>query len=236
MPTMMKGPLMRWPWTRLEPRLLAVVAGAASAAWVFIEVAESVVEGETGALDHALLRGLRDPSDPAVPLGPPWLAETARDITALGSPVVLCLIVALAAVFFALAGQRRTGFFVAAACGGGALTASLLKAFFARPRPELFPHGVPVFTTSFPSGHAMLAAVVYLTLGALIARGVPGRRLQGYILGVAVLLAGLVGVSRVYLGVHWPSDVLAGWAAGAAWALACWGAAQVVALGPDRRP
>ena len=109
----------------------------------------------------------------------------------------------------------------AAACS----LSTLLKIGFDRPRPDLVPHEAIVYTASFPSGHAMLAAVVYLTLGALLARVQPRRLLKLYLLGLAILLTVAVGASRVYLGVHWPTDVVAGWAVGAAWALLCWAAA-----------
>lgn len=217
-----------------EPRILAAGAGACAAAWLFIELAEEVVEGEVRAVDAHLLMLLRNPSDPANPLGPRWLELMARDITALGSLGVLGLMVLAAAGFLALAGRRRTALFVLAATGGGALASTLLKALFARPRPDIVPHETYVASASFPSGHAMVSAVVYLTLGALIARLAPEPRLKAYILAVAVLLAGLIGISRVYLGVHWPSDVLAGWAAGAAWALACGAVAQGLRLSEGR--
>jgi undecaprenyl-diphosphatase len=105
------------------------------------------------------------------------------------------------------------------------LLSTLLKMGFDRPRPDLVPHGALVYTASFPSGHATLSAVVYLTLGALLARVQPRLVLKLYLLGLAILLTVMVGVSRVYLGVHWPTDVLAGWAVGAAWALLCWATA-----------
>jgi len=220
----------------LEPRLLAVICAAASALWLFIEIAEEVVEGETRAIDEAILTTLRSAGDVTDPLGPRWLEEFARDVTAFGSPGILTLIVAATAVFLLLAGARRTSLFVVVATAGGALAVTLLKLSFGRLRPDIVPHEVYVSTASFPSGHAMASAVVYLTLGALGARLVARRRLKLYVLSVAVLLTGMVGASRVYLGVHWPSDVLAGWAAGAAWALACWGVAHRVHLGtgPDR--
>ncbi|ODS89987.1 MAG: PA-phosphatase [Devosia sp. SCN 66-27] len=221
---------MRMLRNRLEPRILAAIVAAATAAWIFVEVAEKVVEGETRAIDTAILLLLRAPADPAPP-GSKWLEEVARDITGLGSPVVLGLIIMATAVFFRLADRGRVALFVIAATVSGAVTSTLLKEFFSRPRPDLVPHGAYVYTASFPSGHAMMAAVVYLTLGALIARVASERKLKLYIMAVATLLAGLVGVSRVYLGVHWPTDVLAGWAAGAAWALACWGVAQLLDLG-----
>jgi undecaprenyl-diphosphatase len=105
------------------------------------------------------------------------------------------------------------------------LLSALLKDAFGRARPDLVPHGVEVHTLSFPSGHAMLAAATYLTLGALLARVQPHPRVKTYVLTVAAVLTVLIGVSRVHLGVHWPSDVLAGWCVGAAWALLCWMAA-----------
>ena len=124
-----------------------------------------------------------------------------------------------------LARQRGAARLVAVSVGGGTALSSLLKLGFARPRPDLVPHAVEVYTASFPSGHAMLSAVTYLTLAALLARVQPRRRLRIYVLALAVLTSLLVGASRVYLGVHWPSDVAAGWCVGAAWALLCWLAA-----------
>lgn len=215
----------------LEPRILGAIAAATSALWLFFEVAEEVAEGGTRRIDTAILMAFRSPGDPANPLGPEWLREFVRDISGLGSPGVLGLLVAATAVFLLLSGKHRTALFVLAATLGGALVSSLLKEDFGRPRPDLVPHGSFVYSASFPSGHAMISAVVYLTLGALVARVVPGRWLKRYVMIVASLLTGLIGISRVYLGVHWPSDVLAGWAVGAAWALGCWVAAQVVNTG-----
>jgi undecaprenyl-diphosphatase len=130
--------------------------------------------------------------------------------------------------FLLLAGLRRTAGSVLAACLSGAVLSDLLKDFFGRPRPDLVPHAAYVLTPSFPSGHALLSALVYLTLAALVTRQLKRRRLKLHVMTVAVLLTMLVGTSRVYLGVHWPSDVLAGWAIGAAWALGWWGIAQML--------
>jgi undecaprenyl-diphosphatase len=104
---------------------------------------------------------------------------------------------------------------------GGVLISQTMKWAFARPRPDLVPHGAEVFTASFPSGHSMMSAVVYLTLGALLARTQADPAVKTYVLVMAVVLTVLVGASRVYLGVHWPTDVLAGWALGGVWALIC---------------
>ncbi len=104
----------------------------------------------------------------------------------------------------------------------GTIVSQLLKIGFARPRPDLVPYGTEVFTASFPSGHAMMSAVVYLTLGALLARTESRRRVKSYVMAIAAVLTLLVGLSRIYLGVHWPSDVVAGWALGAGWAAFAW--------------
>jgi undecaprenyl-diphosphatase len=212
----------------LEPRILAIVVAATSALWAFIEVAEEVVEGQAHAVDSAILAMLGVTGEIVAPLGPPWLQAAARDITALGSFTVLGLVVLAVSVFLVLARKLRTAAFVVVATVSGALASSLLKHLFSRPRPHLFPHGDYVVSASFPSGHAMISALVYLTLGALLARIVPRRRLKLYVMMIALTLTLLIGISRVYLGVHWPTDVLAGWAAGAGWALLWWGLAERV--------
>ncbi len=207
------------------PRELLFLLGllaVAAALFGFVELAGEVMEGETTGFDRAVLLALRNPADLSDPIGPRWLEEVARDITALGSTAVLTLVTLAATGFLALSGRRGAALLVIGATGGGALLSSLLKLGFERPRPDLVPHAVAVYTASFPSGHAMLSAVTWLTLGALLMRIEPHRRVKGYVLAVAVLTTLLVGISRVYLGVHWPTDVLAGWCLGAAWALLCW--------------
>ena len=199
--------------------LMAAVAIAAGV-WAFAGLADEVREGETQAFDRAVLLSMRGPD--RAPIGPPELQEAARDITALGGVLVLGLITAITAGFLALDGKRRMALFVCGAVGSGMMASTLLKNLFQRARPDLVPHAVDVWTTSFPSGHSMMSAVTYLTLGALLARSRERKRLKAYFLLLAVLLTVLVGVTRVYLGVHWPTDVLAGWTAGAVWALLCW--------------
>jgi undecaprenyl-diphosphatase len=211
-------------WAQREFAVLGALALAAAALWGFVELAGEVLEGETHAFDERILLALRavDRSDP---IGPGWLEELMRDVTGLGSTGVLTFITLAAAGFLALSRKAHAALFVVAAVGGGMLVSTLLKMGFDRPRPDLVPHGAVVYTASFPSGHATLSAVAYLTLGALLARVQPHLVLKLYLLGLAILLTVAVGVSRVYLGVHWPTDVLAGWALGAAWALFCWAAA-----------
>ncbi len=177
------------------------------------------MEGETRTFDEVILLALRTPGDISQPIGPPWLQEMVRDFTALGSTGVLTIITLGVVGWLMFSGKRKTAGLVLVAVLCGVVLSSLLKSGFARPRPDLVPHSVAVFTSSFPSGHAMMSAVVYLTLGSLVARTKHSVTLKVYVLSLALFLTLLVGLSRIYLGVHWPSDVLAGWAAGACWAL-----------------
>jgi undecaprenyl-diphosphatase len=213
--------LVRWLGSRdlvMLVAALAVVLGT----WAFIAIADEVTEGETQKFDERAVRSLRDPADPSDPAGPPWLEEMGRDLTALGGITVLALVTAAAVGYLLMLRKYHAVLFVLAAVVGGLLLSLLLKNAFARPRPELVPHLSHVYTSSFPSGHSMLSAVVYLTLGTLLAEFAEQRRLKVYFLVVAMILTFLVGLSRVYLGVHYPTDVLAGWSAGLVWAVACW--------------
>ena len=145
----------------------------------------------------------------------------ARDVTALGSAVVLTGTV-LAALGFMFVGRAyRAMAFTAAAAAGGQVLSSLLKMSFAVPRPDVVPHLMPARNASFPSGHSLNAAVVYLTLGLAVGEALRNRPERRYVLGVAVAATLLVGLSRVYLGVHHPSDVLGGWLVGVAWVSVC---------------
>jgi undecaprenyl-diphosphatase len=181
-----------------------------------------VFEGETLHFDKQILLALRNPANPTVPIGPPWLASAALDITAVGSATVLGLVVLSVAGFLILQGMWRTGLFVVLATSGGWFINGALKQLFQRPRPDIVSHMRDVMSTSFPSGHALTSAVVYLTLGALSMRIAHRRITKFYCMGMAMLTTVLVGVSRVYLGVHYPTDVVAGWLIGLSWALLCW--------------
>lgn len=194
--------------------------------FAFLYIAAEVMEGDTMRFDNWLLLAFRTPGDPSDPLGPAWLEEMFRDFTALGGVGVLTLLTLVSIGYLWLMGLRRVALFLLMAILSGLLVSTMLKTGFDRPRPDLVSHGAMVYTSSFPSGHSMLSAVVYLTGGALLAAVHSAHRVRVYLIGCSVLATLLVGVSRVYLGVHWPSDVLAGWAAGAAWAAACWLAAQ----------
>jgi undecaprenyl-diphosphatase len=197
--------------------MLVLVGGA----WLFIELAGDVLEGDTHAFDAAVLRALRSGEDFGEPVGPRWLRNSARDVTALGSTSVLLMVTLAVGGFLALTRNFTAMTLVLAATWGGQLICSVLKAGLHRARPDIVPHWDTVATPSFPSGHAMMSAVVYLTLGVMLANFVQGRRLKTYIIAVAALLTFLVGASRIFLGVHYPTDVLAGWTAGLVWALVC---------------
>ena len=201
--------------------LITVILGAA-ALFAFAKIANEVGQGETRAFDEWLLLSLRTPGDPAVPIGPKRMQELMRDITALGSTGVLTIMMLSVIGFLAMTRKGHAAILVLVSVVGGTLLSQTMKFAFARPRPELVPHGAEVYTASFPSGHSMMSAVVYLTLGALLARTQPDRGVKVYIMTIAVVLPALVGISRVYLGVHWPTDVLAGWSLGGVWALLCW--------------
>jgi undecaprenyl-diphosphatase len=210
---------------RLIPPALVLAALSALLAVGFLSISRAVVAGRTDDLDERLLLAMREPGDLSDPVGPRWVEELGRDMTSLGGVAVLTLITGFATSFFWLSSMHHGAVYIAAASLTAMLLSSGLKQAFDRPRPDLVPHGVVVYTSSFPSGHSTMAAAVYLTLGLVASRFVSRRRLKALFLASAVLITGAVGVSRVYLGVHWPTDVLAGWAIGAAWALLCWCAA-----------
>lgn len=209
-------------WGRREPTIPLLLLLIAGGLWGFVELADEVQDQETHHFDKILLLAMRQPGNVASPLGPRWVGEAARDFTAMGGAAVLTLVTLAVTGFLFFQGNRRIAAVTLGAVIGGQLLTYLLKEALDRTRPDLVPHAVVVTSASFPSGHAMMAAVVYLTLGVLLARTLPRRRLRVYVIAFSVLIALLVGVSRVYLGVHWPTDVLAGWTLGAAWALVCW--------------
>lgn len=207
---------------RLATVPVALLALAGLGIYGFLAIADEVAEGEIDAFDTALLLALRNPADLSDPIGPPWLEETALEITALGGYPLIVL--TLAAVIGFLLVTRRPGpaLYALLSVAGGTVVSQLLKSLYDRPRPDLVAHLDTIHTASFPSGHAMMSTVAYLTLAALIVRIVVSRAARAYVLVVAVLVSLAVGVSRVYLGVHWPSDVAAGWALGVAWASLSW--------------
>src|SRR5215207_8803809 len=207
---------------RDELRLLLGAVALVAVALVLMVLVANVLGGDTQHFDEKVLKSLRKPESPRVPIGPPWLQLAAFDITALGGPTVLGLTVAAVIGYLLLYRLYRNAAFVLVASLGGWLLNDVLKAMFARPRPSVVPHLREVGSASFPSGHALTSAVVYLTLGTLLMRVAEGRLLKWYCIAVAMLTTVLVGLSRLYLGVHYPTDVLAGWLVGLSWALICW--------------
>jgi len=210
---------------RLERRELGWLLVGLSACvllLVFVYLAGEVTEGDTQAFDTRILRALRDPADPSKLIGPAWLESVLLDLTAVGGPTVLALVVLAVVGFLLLQTRYRTALFVVCTAISGELIDNALKHAFNRPRPTIVPHLRAVFSTSFPSGHAMESAIVYLTLGAMLMRVAETRLTKLYCLGIAMLLTALVGVSRVYLGVHYPTDVIGGWIIGFVWASVCW--------------
>ena len=217
---MVAAAVRRRSWSELAPLLVLFLA--ATALFAFGQIASEVIEGDTHGFDERLVRALRTAGDLSDPIGPRWVEEAVRDLTALGSTLVLTLITIAVLGFLLIERRAATAVYVLVAIAGGALLSTLAKTLFARPRPELVAHLVDVTSYSFPSGHAMSSAVTYLTLGVLLASAQSRRRIKAYLIVIAMTITVLVGASRVYLGVHWPSDVLAGWALGAAWAMLCW--------------
>ncbi|MBC7784209.1 MAG: phosphatase PAP2 family protein [Burkholderiales bacterium] len=196
--------------------VLLVIAGT----WAFVEVLGEMREGDTEAFDTWAIETIGGWA------APKWVEEIGRDLTALGGIAVLSLMTAAVCGYLVFMKKYHALVLLLVATAGALLLSTALKSVIDRPRPALVEHRSYVITRSFPSGHAMLSAAVYLTMGALLARLTNRRVLKLYYLGVAMVLTGLVGISRVFLGVHWPTDVLAGWSAGLVWAILCWGAAR----------
>jgi undecaprenyl-diphosphatase len=189
---------------------------------VFGLVAREVNAGKPLTFDRYLMRALRSSAEPAAPIGPAWLQEAARDMTSLGSVTVLVFITFAVAGYLFLGHKPEVACLMLIAVLGGLALNSLLKLAFARPRPDFVIRAPRVFSTSFPSGHAALSAMTYLTIGAILARAYPSSTTSLYFMSLAIFLTLLIGISRIYLGVHYPTDIFGGWCLGAAWAIACW--------------
>lgn len=209
--------LGRHEWTILVAVVL-IIGGL----WLTEVVAEEVTEGTTHEIDRTILLSLREADDPDDPLGPRWFEVMIRDFTSLGGTAVLVLIVVAASGYLFIMRDYRTLLVLLLAVIGGTLISNFLKGMFDRPRPDIFLEPLYTYNASFPSGHALLAAATYLTLGGFLAEVQTRLRLKAFILLLSIFVTLIVGFSRVYLGVHWPSDVLAGWTIGAVWALLCW--------------
>jgi undecaprenyl-diphosphatase len=218
---------LRWLRAHTNLLVLFVTFLIVGGVWGFVHIADEVIEGDTQHFDEWAVRALRmpdpdaPPGAPKVPIGPRWMREVGRDMTALGGVAVMLLVTAGVVGYLLMIRKYRAMWLVIIATFGGLVLSSILKAAFDRPRPDV-EHYSYVVTSSFPSGHSMMSAVVYLTLGSLLTRLVPDWHVKIYLILVAILLTMLVGLSRIYMGVHYPTDVLAGWTAGLVWAMLCW--------------
>lgn len=207
-------------FTKRETGLVLALLGVAFGLWAFLSIAGEMAEGETRGFDTAVMLAMRT-ADHNDPIGPAWFEFAVRDITALGGYAVLTLLTLIAVGFLVASKKYADALLLFVAIAGGDVLSETLKVGFARPRPDLVAHVVEVSSASFPSGHAMVSAATYLTIGALLARVQQRRSVKTYIHVTAILITLMIGVSRVYLGVHWPTDVLAGWCLGAAWSILC---------------
>ena len=207
---------------RTEDRILITVWAIAVLLFLFGFIAYQVATGRPTALDRRVTLALRSSADPSRPVGPAWALEAARDVTSLGSIMVIVIVTAAVAGYLFLTRKPGVAWLMLLAVGGGIALNNLLKLLFARERPQLISSRPRVFTTSFPSGHATVSAIAYLTIGALLSRAAPSTAVSDYLMAIAVVLTVLIGFSRIYLGVHYPTDILAGWCIGAVWALCCW--------------
>jgi undecaprenyl-diphosphatase len=203
-------------------RVLIAAFILVSAGWLFIGIADEVSEGTTKNFDEWVLKTLRNADDSQIPRGPEWLPESVRDITALGGGMVLALITLSVAGFLILRKDYKLLWLLLFAVIGGTILDTILKEYFARERPSVVLKLMTATSFSFPSGHSMMSMVVYLSLGSLIARLQTRRRLKVYIISLALFFSFIIGLSRIYLGVHYPTDVLAGWSIGLAWAAIVW--------------
>jgi undecaprenyl-diphosphatase len=207
---------------RIEGRALLLVVATAAALWAFFNVAGEVSEGETLAIDRHILLALRNPADLSDPIGSRSFEEAMRDVTALGGVTVITLVTVMGVLAFLFHRRWRHAAILAGTVLLADVSSETLKVLYHRPRPDLVPHGSYVYSASFPSGHSTLSAAMYLTLAMLVASLEPHRGSKVMAFSLAALLILGIGFSRVYLGVHWPSDVLGGWALGGVWALAGW--------------
>lgn len=217
-------------WLR-EPLIPVLVIVVLAGIWGFLELASEVMEEETRHFDESVLLAMREPGNPTDPVGSEWVEEMARDLTALGGVTLLTGVTLVSFGIALLAGRVRLAVAGVVSVLVGTMILRLLKHSYDRPRPELVGHGTFVYNASFPSGHSMMSAMVWLTLGILLARTQTKKRVRVFIVAISLIITLLVGISRVYLGVHWPTDVLAGWTLGGAWAVMFW----LIAMKVDRQ-
>jgi len=214
---------------RSEIAALTALLVVALGVMTFVEVADDMTEADGQAFDQMVLQWMQPVA--GQPRGPWWMHEAAADLTSLGGISVLALFAAIAFGFLLIQRKRLSALLLLVGLAGGVALSEGLKAVFERARPPVEYQAVETLNASFPSGHALLSAVFYLTLGVMLTRAFSKRRLKAFVLGSAMLIAMLIGLTRIYLGAHWATDVFAGWSVGAAWAMSLW----LVAYAVERR-
>jgi len=205
------------PRAKAAQRTAFLIGGVSIVGILFLWLWSEVAAGHLEKIDNSILLALRSSSDPSILSGPVWLPDILRAITILGDSKLLIALVILVAAYLV---ARRTYYFalvLLAPTVGGMAIVSLLKDHFGRPRPEVVEQLTTRYSMSFPSGHAANSAIVYLTMAMLFTQIRPERHAGIYLVSAALLLTTTIGISRVALGVHWPSDVVAGWMFGLSW-------------------
>lgn len=211
------------------PAPVLLYAAAAGGVLAFAAIAAAMRKPGTHAVDQRILLATRSPEDMSDPIGPAIVDEGVRDLTALGSAVVITTVTAVSSLYFLFRGNRRAAATMFVTVAGGAAVVGAVKLAFRRPEPGLVPNALLVDSTSFPSGHTMISVVTYFTLAGLLAQNRPELSTKLLLVGSAGVVSLLVGLSRIYLGVHWPTDVLGGWALGGSWTAASWAVATGLA-------
>jgi undecaprenyl-diphosphatase len=206
----------------LEAQALLIWFALASALWVFFALGAEVGEGDTGAFDRQLITLLRSSGNGGEPIGPAWFKDSMRDVTALGGFTFLMLMTIVVVLALLFHRKRREAIILATTAISAQTSIEILKILYDRPRPALLMPQIHALTKSFPSGHTTESTAIFLTVATVIASLETKHhpKILAYIVATFAIFA--VGVSRVYLGMHWPTDVLGGWVLGATWAMAAW--------------
>ncbi len=219
----------KWLW----PVLWLLALGALG---LGAHLIDEFAEGGSYGFDTRLLLALRVPGHPNTPIGPKWLEQSAIDLSALGGFTLQWLLGGATVGFLWLARRRAEAAWLTASIVGASVANALIKLIVDRPRPTVVDHLANVSNASFPSGHAMISTAILLTVGVMLAETQKTAVARTYLMAGAGVLSVLIGVSRIYLGVHWPTDVLAGWCFGAVWALVVFAANRALRRRAARLP